>query len=103
MSRRAKITVALLLATAPAAGNAQSGYMSPRELVEAVRARYDDDWHESLTFVQQTVFHRPNGSVDSATWYEALMPGMLRIDVAPIDSGNGVLFRDGMRYTIRNH
>jgi hypothetical protein len=103
MLRRANATVLLLLVTLPAEGTAQAGYASPRELLEAVRTRYDGDWHESLTFVQQTVFHRPDGSVDSATWYEALMPGMLRIDVAPIDSGNGVLFRDGMRYTIRNH
>jgi hypothetical protein len=87
----------------PAAVTAQPSFASPHELIEAVRTRYDGHWHESLTFVQQTVFHRPDGTVDSATWYEALMPGRLRIDVAPIDSGNGALFRDGMRYTIRNH
>ena len=103
MCRQITITGLLLSLTVPVASKAQSGYASPRELLEAVRTRYDGDWHESLTFVQQTVFHRPDGSVDSATWYEALVPGRLRIDVAPIDSGNGVLFRDGMRYTIRNH
>jgi hypothetical protein len=98
------ILAALPLTVAfPVAVAAQPSFASPRELLETLRTRYDGDWHESLTFVQQTVFHRPDGTVDSATWYEALVPGKLRIDVAPVDSGNGALFVGGVRYTIRGH
>ncbi len=103
MSLRWIVPTALALLVAPVPAGAQHADASPRTLLEAARARYEGDWHETLTFVQRTVFHRPDGSRDSATWYEALAPGKLRIDIAPVDSGNGVLFLDGMRYTIRSH
>jgi hypothetical protein len=97
------VPIALVLLSVPIPTGAQQTHAAPRTLLEALRSRYDGDWHETLTFVQRTVFHRPDGSRDSATWYEALKPGKLRIDIAPVDSGNGMLFVDGMRYTIHNH
>lgn len=98
-----RIAVALVLLATPAPMEAQQAYTSPRGLLDDLGTRYEGNWHETLTFVQRTVFHRPDGSRDSATWYEAVKPGSLRIDIAPVDSGNGVLFAHGMRYTIRNH
>lgn len=72
------------------------------DVVEAMHARYHGVRAPSLTFVQETVFHRPDGSVDTMTWYEAAVPGKLRIDVAPVEAGNGVMYADGDRYTFRN-
>lgn len=57
---------------------------------------------QTLTFEQKTLLHRPNGNLDTLTWYEAGMPGKLRIDVAPIENGNGMLYLRGKRLTIRN-
>lgn len=64
---------------------------SAAALLAAMHDRYADTRFETLTFVQQTVMHRPDGRVDTMTWYEAMVPGKLRIDVAPIEAGNGAL------------
>jgi hypothetical protein len=59
------------------------------ELISRMHDRYDGKWYRSLTFTQRTV--RP-GRPD-ATWYEAaIIPGRLRIDVAPLDSANAFMF-----------
>lgn len=66
-----------------------------KELLKAMHDRYPD-WYSTLTFVQTTHDLRKN-TVE--TWYEAArIPGMLRIDVAPIDSGNMLLFRNDSIY-----
>jgi hypothetical protein len=68
------------------------------ELVRQMRDRYDGKWYRTLTFVQKTAL--PNGSVE--TWYEALTaPGFLRIDVAPLDSMNTMIFRNDSIYDFR--
>ena len=70
----------------------------PRDGVELIRqmhARYDGKWYRTLSFVQKTSY--PDGRVE--TWYEAAeVPGKLRIDVAPVDSGNTILFRNDSVY-----
>ncbi|HRR09667.1 MAG TPA: hypothetical protein PLO56_13330 [Rhodothermales bacterium] len=57
----------------------------------------------ALTFEQKTIFHRPNGKADTVTWYEAAVPGKLRIDFAPITDGNGVFYFRNKRMMFRNH
>ena len=71
---------------------------SVRALVEWLRAI---GHAETMTFVQTTVFHRPDGRTDTTTWYEAMKPGRLRIDFAPLADGNGMLFRGGQQYVFR--
>ena len=69
------------------------------ELISRMHARYDGKWYRSLTFTQRTV--RP-GRPD-ATWYEAaIIPGRLRIDVAPIDSANAFMFVGESVYVYRD-
>jgi hypothetical protein len=64
-------------------------------LIREMHQRYDGKWYRTLTFVQKTSF--PDGR--SETWYEAAeMPGKLRIDVAPVDSMNTILFRNDSVY-----
>jgi hypothetical protein len=60
-----------------------------------MRDRYAGKWYRTLTFVQKTTL--PDGKVE--TWYEALeLPGKLRIDIAPLDSGRTLLFRNDSLY-----
>lgn len=68
---------------------------SGKELIKAMAVKYPN-WYTTLTFVQKTTDLRKN-TVE--TWYEAArVPGMLRIDIAPIDSGKMILFRNDSIY-----
>ncbi len=68
------------------------------EVVQRMHARYAGKWYRTLSFVQTTSY--PDGRRE--TWYEAAeIPGKLRIDVAPIDSGNVVLFRADSVYQFK--
>jgi hypothetical protein len=65
------------------------------ELIAQMRERYQGKWYRTLTFTQKTTL--PDGKVE--TWYEALqLPGKLRIDIAPLDSMNTILFRSDSVY-----
>ncbi|MEO8089680.1 MAG: hypothetical protein ABI703_05230 [Gemmatimonadales bacterium] len=65
------------------------------ELLTMMRDRYVGKWYRTLTFTQKTTL--PDGKVE--TWYEALeLPGKLRIDIAPLDSGKTLLFRNDSLY-----
>jgi outer membrane lipoprotein-sorting protein len=73
-------TALLLLLVPPRTGE---------ELVRQMHARYDGKWYQSLTFVQTTTF----GDGRQETWYEALvMPGRLRIDIAPLADRSTIIF-----------
>lgn len=88
---------------AEAVSPSEPAFDTPAALIGAMRDRYDGRWYETLTFVQETIQYRPDGSADTSTWYEAYAaPGKLRIDFAPLDDGNGILFADDTRYTIQN-
>lgn len=82
-------------------GSAVAQPATPRAVLEAMKAA-GANREETLTFVQTTIRHRPNGAVDTTTWYEAAVPGKLRIDFAPVEQGNGVLYADGRQYVFQN-
>lgn len=78
-------------------------FKSGDDIVAAMYKKYVGKWYRTMTFVQKTITHKPDGSSDVATWYEALsLPGKLRIDIAPAGNGNGMLFTDGKIYTFRD-
>lgn len=82
------LLVGLLQAAAP-----QRPITTPRDLLEAMRARYDGKWYRTLTFVQYNTEHNPDGTVAHSVWREWLAaPGRLRIEFQPADSGSGMLF-----------
>ncbi len=57
--------------------------------------KYAGSWYHTLTFVQTTINYLSDGTSKSETWYEAMTcPGKLRIDILPLDDGNGILFAD---------
>ena len=90
--------IALTLAAAPAPVRSKPP-RTGRELIGMMHARYAGTWYSTLTFVQRTTV--PGRPV--ATWYEAAaLPGRLRIDVAPIDSGNAFMFIGDSVHGFRN-
>jgi hypothetical protein len=65
------------------------------QLIKQMHDRYAGKWYRTLTFTQRTSF--ADGRVE--TWYESLeLPGKLRIDIAPLDSMNTLLFRNDTLY-----
>ncbi len=81
---------------------AQPRVESANDLVAAMKGKYDGKWYKTLTFTQETI-RFVEDEPDTSVWYEALsIPGRLRIDIAPVDSGNGLLFVDDHRYVFQN-
>jgi hypothetical protein len=76
-------------------------FTSGQELLRAMHDLYQGHWPRNVTFVQQTVRFPREGEADTTTWYEALAAGKLRIDMEPLDQGNGALYVHGMRYSFR--
>jgi hypothetical protein len=68
------------------------------ELIGQMRERYEGKWYRTLTFVQKTTLG--DGKVE--TWYEAAeLPGKLRIDIAPLDAKNTLLFKNDSMYEFK--
>jgi hypothetical protein len=68
------------------------------ELIGQMRRRYAGKWYRTLTFVQKTTL--AEGKVE--TWYEAAeLPGKLRIDIAPLEGKNTLLFRNDSIYEFK--
>jgi hypothetical protein len=68
------------------------------ELITQMRERYLGKWYRTLTFVQTTTL--ADGKVE--TWYEAAqLPGKLRIDIAPLEAKNTLLFRNDSLYEFK--
>ena len=68
------------------------------ELIRAMHDRYAGKWYSTLTFMQKTYY--PDGHVE--TWYEAAkLPGSLRIDIAPLDSGKAIVFRNDSIFGVK--
>ena len=72
------------------------------ELVSAMHKKYSGKWYKTLTFVQKNTQFRPDGSKQNSVWYEAMsLPGRLRIDFAPSEKGNGMMFLNGEQYNFQ--
>ena len=72
------------------------------EVLERMRATYGGKWYRSLTFLQRTVFHRPDGSTNERLWLEAVSgPSLLRIDFDSVGSGQGLFFTADSSFTIQ--
>jgi outer membrane lipoprotein-sorting protein len=95
MKMRVGIAVAagcLLALGAIGAAEPESG----EAVVGAMHARYENAWYDTVTFTQKSTTYSPDGTTKVETWYEAAsLPGKLRIDYAPPNDGNGVVFANG--------
>ena len=71
-----------------------------REVLSAMHDRYAGKWYRTLTFVQKNTATTPDGQVRHSTWREyAALPGRLRIEFEPVDSGAGLLFVRDSQFT----
>lgn len=87
-----------VLAAAPSSSAAIDPPKDGGELIGQMRERYLGKWYRTLTFVQKTTL--ADGKVE--TWYEAAeLPGKLRIDIAPLDGKNTLLFRNDSIYEFK--
>jgi hypothetical protein len=108
-SRRALALAFLFTADAGTHLTAQAGQAVPRtgqEVLEAMRRAYDGKWYHTLTFVQKTTFHRPDGSTQEQIWYETLRHTprtgtQLRIDLGELAAGNGLIFTADSTFPVR--
>jgi hypothetical protein len=70
-----------------------------RDLVRAMHERYAGAWYHTLAFTQHNTATDSAGNETHSTWREyAALPGELRIDFLPADSGGGLLFRADSLY-----
>lgn len=70
-----------------------------RELIRAMHDRYAGTWYRTLSFTQHNTATDSLGRETHSTWREyAALPGNLRIDFLPADSGGGILFRHDSEY-----
>lgn len=83
------VSAALLLVLIAPTGPSDS-IRSGQDLITAMHARYADKWYRTLTFVQRVI--RP-GRAEEEWWEAAMIPGRLRLDFAPVDSGNTAVYR----------
>jgi len=84
--------VICFLSTAAFAAKIKTG----EDVIKAMHDKYAGKWYKTLTFVQKNTQTRPDGSVVNSIWYEAMtVPGRLRVDFDPLDSGNGFMFIEG--------
>lgn len=73
------------------------------DLITAMNAKYAGKWYKTLTFEQKTTNYSADGKADVATWYEAMkVPGYLRIDFAPVEKGDGILFAAGKAFSFKD-
>ena len=90
----------LLVVVSLVTAAAQKPPRTGRDLIRAMHDRYAGKWYHTLVFTQHNTTTRPDGTKDHSTWREyAALPGQLRIDFLPADSGNGVLFTNDSQYT----
>ncbi len=66
---------------------------TPAQLISAMHDRYSAKWYHTLTFEQQSITHKADGTESTEIWQEALMlPGRLRVVIGEAGAGNGMLF-----------
>ena len=93
------IFVVLALALSSFAKDFKTG----QEVLAAMKQKYEGKWYKTLTFEQKTTNYKPDGTSEAHTWYEAFtMPGKLRIDMTPLEKGDGVIFADQRIYPFRD-
>lgn len=98
--KKINVLLIILLAALPAFAKE---YRSGEELLTAMYKKYEGKWYKTLTFEQKTINYKPDGTSEAHTWYEAFsMPGRLRIDMTPLEKGDGIIFADGKIYSFRD-
>lgn len=86
--------VSLILAAAAALTgdhpNALDQIKTGDQLIQAMRAKYPN-WYRKLSFVQRAIYS--DGRPEEEWWEAVMVPGRLRIDIAPVDNGRTIIYR----------
>jgi hypothetical protein len=99
---RLLFTLLVTVTGAPPAPAPPRPPMAGRDLLRAMHDRYAGRWYHTLTFTQRNTATRPDGTTELSTWLEfAALPGRLRIEILPADSGQGLLFSYDSQYVFR--
>jgi hypothetical protein len=76
---------------------------TPTQLIQAMHDRYASKWYRTLTFDQQSITHKPDGTTSTEMWYEALsLPGHLRVDIGGRATGDGMIFANNHLYIFKD-
>jgi len=95
---RAVTIVTLLLVVSAAAQDLSTS----AQLISAMHDRYVNKWYRTLSFDQQSVTHKPDGTQTTELWHESLLlPGRLRINIGDPGEGNGMLFAGDHLYRFK--
>jgi hypothetical protein len=95
-------TVLALLATLAGPALRPQPPMTGRDLLRAMHDRYAGKWYHTLTFTQLNTATAADGKQEHSTWLEyAALPGRLRIEILPADSGRGALYVSDSQYVFR--
>mgnify|MGYP001306969168 CR=1 FL=1 len=81
----------LLLPVILGPSSRQDPITTGRDVVRAMHHKYDGKWFRTLSFVQRAIF--ADGRPEEEWWEAAIIPGRLRIDFAPLDSGRTSIYR----------
>lgn len=91
-----------LFLLAMVAPTATAKVKTTEDLIAAMQKKHAKSWYRTMTFVQKSTTFKPDGTSESAIWYEALnAPGKLRIDIDPLKDGNGFMYANGMQYAVK--
>jgi hypothetical protein len=104
--RRAVLAFGIVLVTPAGRLTAQAAPRTGTDVLEAMRAAYAGKWYHTLTFVQKTTFHRPDGTKPEQIWYETLRHTpktgtQLRIDLGDLAAGNGMIYTADSTFPVR--
>ena len=76
---------------------------TPEQLIAAMHDRYASKWYHTLSFKQDSITHKPDGTQSTEVWYEGLqLPGHLRVNIGAPNSGNGMLFVNNHLYIYKD-
>jgi hypothetical protein len=93
---------AFALAACTPAGTRSAPITDGEALLRAMHDRYAGRWYNTLAFTQRTTRRLPNDSMRVETWREyGGIPGRLRIEIGPRESGNGVIYANDSVYAVR--
>jgi len=82
---------------------AASAQTSAEQVITKMHDRYQHSWYRTLTFEQQSITHKDDGTTSTEIWHEAmLVPGRLRIDIADPKDGNAILFANNHQYVFKS-
>lgn len=82
--------------------HSQGKIKSTKQLLKAMKKRYQGKWFSSFTFIQKTIRYKDGKAGKPSLWHEAIQyPNKFRIDFGDLKEGNSVVFAADSGYRFR--